>query len=238
MQAWETGPAVVYKASELRGTFARRSTEGPGLIASFTEEQLSTTTTAGGEAFYEHELEGDGDGEGGDGGDGDGDGGGGDRSWGKKKRSSDCGDGGGGGGGRGGGGKGGAGGAGSPAVPKKTYKRRSSTGTGTGDNRGGGGGGGFPTSFSAGARSPCSPKTPRRSRVKKVVASDGKCYSLPLCIREKGLKLHLYVSLRAHRVDGDSLFTDPSAENAPLQRPYGRADITRENLLALRWVAE
>ena len=70
--------------------------------------------------------------------------------------------------------------------------------------------------------------------MKEVVASDGRRYSLPLCIREKGRRLQLYVSLRAHRVDGQLLYAEPSAECSPLQRPYGRADITKENLLALR----
>lgn len=216
LQVGNTGPTAVYKASELRMVYARRATEAPLLIAGFTEEQLNAAE--GGEQFYADELEEEGEEEASDAeedeaaaaADAVGEG------MGRGKRalgsSSDA----------------AAARGGDYSIPtgKRAYRRRSAFG-------------GSPPPPPTPARSSSAsprPRRRRRSRVKEVVASDGKCYTLPLCVREKGNKLNLYVSLRAHRVDGDSLFTDPSAENAPLQRPYGRADITRENLLALRWV--
>ena len=234
----DDGPSTVFKASRLRALYAKRFTEITALVATFSEEQLNTTTTPGGECFYEHELP-----EHGGGGGGGGSGGG-------------C--------GSGGAGKAGAGAAGSgTAAPKRAYRRRSSggeghptgtTGTAAAAAAAAGNGAGARTGAGSGRRSSScassaaaaaassrpspppssSPKPRRRSQVKEVVASDGRRYTLPLCIREKGRKLQLYVSLRTHRVDGQSLYTEPSAEYSPLQRPYGRADITRENLLALR----
>lgn len=213
------GPTAVYKASELRVVYARRATEAPLLIAGFTEEQLNASTAEGGEQFYADDLEEAGEEEVSDAEEGE------EEAaadavtegMGRGKRalssSSDA-----------------AAGRGDYSVPtgKRAYRRRTVVGGSPPPPP-------TPTPARSSSASP-RPRKRRRSRVKEVVATDGKCYTLPLCVREKGKKLNLYVSLRAHRVDGDSLFTDPSAENAPLQRPYGRADITRENLLALRWV--
>ncbi|CAN0046898.1 unnamed protein product, partial [Ectocarpus sp. 12 AP-2014] len=218
-QVGNAGPTAVYKASELRMVYARRATEAPLLIAGFTEDQLNVSTAEGGEQFYADDLEEAGGEEVSDAEEGE------EEAsadavaevMGRGKRalssSSDA-----------------AAGRGDNSIPtgKRAYRRRSAVGGSPPPT---------PTPARSSSASP-KPRRRRRSRVKEVVASDGKCYTLPLCVREKGKKLNLYVSLRAHRVDGDSLFTDPSAENAPLQRPYGRADITRENLLALRAVRD
>ncbi|CAN0185278.1 unnamed protein product [Pylaiella littoralis] len=218
--------AVVFKASELRAVFARRSTEAFSLIAEFTEEQLHATATPGREYFYERDLlkagreetqvAGEGGASGGGGGGGDG------IRRGKLPLDSS-----------------GSAAAAAATRTKRAYRRRSTGPSHSGSGSGGGGRAGAerPSLVNPSSSAASCPK-PRRTRVKAVVASDGKCYCLPLCIREKAQKLNLYVSLRTHRVNGDTLFTDPSSEGAPLQRPYGRAEITRENILGLRGVRD
>ncbi|CAN0490582.1 unnamed protein product, partial [Ectocarpus sp. 8 AP-2014] len=220
LQVGNAGPTAVYKASELRMVYARRATEAPLLIAGFTEEQLKASTAEGGEQFYADDLEEAGEEEVSD------------VEEGEEEAAADAAAEGMGRGKRALSSSSGAAAAGDYSIPtgKRAYRRRTVVGGSPPPPP-------PPTPARSSSASP-RPRRRRRSRVKEVVASDGKCYTLPLCVREKGKKLNLYVSLRAHRVDGDSLFTDPSAENAPLQRPYGRADITRENLLALRAVRD
>lgn len=75
---------------------------------------------------------------------------------------------------------------------------------------------------------------PRRRPLNDVLARDGVRYLLPLCIREKCGRINLYISVRRFLVDGTAI-TDSTSPYAPLQKPFGAAEITRENLLGLRY---
>lgn len=76
-----------------------------------------------------------------------------------------------------------------------------------------------------------------RKRISEIQSFDGTWYTLPRFVRVNKGRLGLIVSLNRYMVDGELLYSEGTPrKDTPLQKGFGWADITVDNVLVLRCV--